>query len=695
LNPNSRDVNNDSARPDPPAPLRRSWPCWAGLAAAVFMAFLPALRCQFVNWDDDANFLDNPHYRGLSPAHLKWMFTTFLLGHYQPLSWITLGADYVVWGMNPLGYHLTSLLLHALGVCVFFEVLRALFRVVPALGEIDEGRQRRSAFIGALLFGLHPLRVESVVWITERRDVLCGVFFLLSVLMYLRMHEQGSRGQPWAKAYGLSLFFFACSLFSKALGIALPAVLLVLDVWPLGRFAPGRRAAALVQKLPFLLVALLDGIIMLFAMRHIEAVRQFRHYEFADRALQAAYGLCFYVGKTVVPLGLAPFYPVEGAAGPTRFAYLASLLGVLGVTALVVVRRRRWPALLTGWVSYGLLVSPVLGLVVTGRQVTADRYTYLACLPFAALLAGGVARLRPAPAARAIPALAALLVVLGILTLRQAGFWKDGLTLWSQQVRIFPAHAEGLYYHGLSLEAQKDYVGALRDYDRALELDADLPEAYFSRGFVRAEQGDWSGAISDYTRHLKWLPTSGKALYNRGLAFMSLGNTAAARADFTETLALNPTRVEAWVNRANLEADAGDLDKAAGDYDRALEIAPTLEAALFNRGNLQLRRGNAAAAIADYSRALEGARDPKVFVQRGNAELSLGRPERALEDYGEAIRLDPKSFTARVNRAGLFASRGDWKKAADDYEAALRLAPPGWEPRDTVRKLLEECRGKR
>jgi tetratricopeptide (TPR) repeat protein len=684
-------VNNDQTRPDP---VRRSWPWCVALAAAVFVSFLPALRCGFVNWDDDFNFLDNLEYRGLSPTHLKWMFSTFLMGHYQPLSWVTLGADYVVWGMNPLGYHLTSLLLHAIGVCILFEVLRGLFRAVPALQDVDEKAKLRAAFLGALFFGIHPLRVESVVWITERRDVLCGVFFLLAILMYLRMHERESAGLPWKRAYWLSVFFFGCSLFSKALGIALPAVLLGLDVWPCRRLDPGRRGETLVRKIPYVLVALLDGGVMLFAMRHIGAVRSVHQYNLFERVLQAGYGLCFYVGKSVLPFGLAPLYPVDVSSGPSRFAYGASLLGVVGVTALLLLRRKAWPALLTAWVSYILLVSPVLGLVVTGRQVTADRYTYLACLPFAALVGGASARLRPEQARTIGAALAGILLVFGLLTWRQAGVWNNGHSLWSQQIRIFPNNPEGYYYRGLLLESQEQRNDALKDYDKALSLDGELPDAYFTRGGLRGKLGNWSGAIADYGEHLKRAPNSEKTRYNRGLAYMSLGNDTAAIADFTEALAMNPARVEAWINRANLEADAGEFDKAAADYDRALDLVPDFEAALFNRGNLQLRLGNAAAAIADYSKALQRSRDPKVLVQRGNAQVSLGRHEPALADYSEAIGLDPNSFTARVNRAGLLASRREWKKAAEDYEAALRLAPPGWEHRETVQKLLVEIRGK-
>jgi tetratricopeptide (TPR) repeat protein len=697
----SRDVTNDEPRPEARAaaraaepPARRSWPWWAALAGAVTLSFLPALGCGFTNWDDPPNFIDNPYFRGLSPAHLKWMFSTFLLGHYQPLSWVTLGADYLVWGMNPLGYHLSNLTIHAVGVVLFFEVLRALFRLTPSLAEIGESWRDRGAFVGALLFGIHPFRVESVAWVTERRDVLCGVFFLLSVGMYLRRHETSSRGLPSGKAYGLSVLFFGLSLFSKALGIALPAVLLLLDRWPLGRFGPGRRRACLLEKVPYLLVALLDGILMIFAMRHIVAVQEFRQYALWERALQAGYGLCFYIGKSFLPIGLAPIYPIEISTGPTQLAYGASSAAAVGVTILLIVRRKQWPALSTGWVSYALLVSPVLGLVVTGRQVTADRYTYLACLPLAAILGGAFAKTSPARFVRLGAAAAGVLLALGILTFRQIGIWRNGRTLWEQEVRLFPGYAEGFYFRGMALRDEKDLAGALRDFDRTLQLDPKFHRAYYVRGTLKIDLGNSAGALSDLNEFLRYDPMSEHALYHRGLAQLILGNSSAAYSDFTLALALDPTRVEAWINRANLDVASGDLDRAAAGFDRALELSPGLEAALFNRGNLYLRRGNAAAALKDYSSALERSRDPKILVQRGNAQASLGQVEAAIQDYSDAILLDPASFNARVNRAGAFASRGQWKRAADDYEAALRLAPPGWEHRETIQKLLDESRAK-
>src|SRR6266702_6099648 len=227
------------------------------IAFSTFAAFLPALHNQFVNWDDTDNFLGNPHYRGLTWTHLRWMWTTHL-GHYIPLTWMTLGLDYLLWGMNPVGYHLTRLLLHAANAVVFFFVVRRL--LARALSSPSERGYALavSAGVAALVFAIHPLRVESVAWVTERRDVLSGLFYLVAILLYLRACEGMARGRGW---YWLSVAVFVCALLSKSMVVNLPIVLLILDVYPLRRLGgfvgwwsePARRVY--VEKIPFVLLA--------------------------------------------------------------------------------------------------------------------------------------------------------------------------------------------------------------------------------------------------------------------------------------------------------------------------------------------------------------------------------------------------------------------------------------------------------
>src|SRR5881296_409007 len=256
--------------------LTRRWVHWlvpALIALVTFAAFLPALQNQFVNWDDHENFLDNPHYRGLGWTHLRWMWTTHL-GHYIPLTWMTLGLDYLLWGMNPVGYHLTSLLLHAANAVVFFFVVRRILtRALPSLSERGHALAVSAGF-AALVFAIHPLRVESVAWVTERRDVLSGLLYLLTILMYLRAREREERGRGW---YWAAVGLFAGALLSKAMAVSVPVVLLILDVYPLRRLGgfvgwwsePARRIY--IEKIPFVLLAAAASAIAVMAQSSVHA----------------------------------------------------------------------------------------------------------------------------------------------------------------------------------------------------------------------------------------------------------------------------------------------------------------------------------------------------------------------------------------------------------------------------------------
>ena len=330
------------------------WMIPAGVALVAVACFLPTLRNDFVLWDDDLNFTDNPSYRGLSWRQLRWMFTTVHGGHYQPLSWVTLGLDYTLWGMNPAGYHLTSVLLHAANAVLFYHVVQALLRRAAVSGPalVLEG----AAAVGALFFAIHPLRVESVAWASERRDVLAALFYLATVLAYLRMAEEepSGRARRW---YLVSLACFVLSLLSKAWGITLPVVLLALDVFPL------RRAPRLLEKAPYAALALGAAALAFVAQQHQPAMRTLAQHGPLQRTAQAAYGLCFYLWKTVAPWHLSPAYLLEGRLDPTAPRYVLSLVAVAGITALLVFTRRRWPSGLVAWVCYAAIVSPVLGFV--------------------------------------------------------------------------------------------------------------------------------------------------------------------------------------------------------------------------------------------------------------------------------------------------------------------------------------------
>src|SRR5437660_8824062 len=277
------------------------------IAFSTFAAFLPALQNQFVSWDDAENFLDNHYYRGLGWTHLRWMWTTHL-GHYIPLTWMTLGLDYLLWGMNPVGYHLTSLLLHAANAVVFFFVVRRILkRALPSPSERGHALAVSAGF-AALVFAIHPLRVESVAWVTERRDVLSGLFYLSAILIYLRTCERGERGRGW---YWAAVGLFACALLSKSMAVNLPIVLLILDVYPLRRLGgatgwwsePARRVY--VEKIPFVLLAAAAAAIALMAQLSHNTMVSVVQLSGLGRLAVSAYGLSFYLWKTVARVNLS------------------------------------------------------------------------------------------------------------------------------------------------------------------------------------------------------------------------------------------------------------------------------------------------------------------------------------------------------------------------------------------------------
>jgi protein O-mannosyl-transferase len=525
------------------------------VAIAVFIFFAPALWNGFVNWDDEQNFLNNYHYRGLGLSNVRWMLTTTHAGPYQPLSWLTLGLDYTLWRMHPAGYHLTNLLLHALNAVLLYHVIGVFLRRAGAPG--DPAARAFACAAGALFFAIHPLRVESVAWITERRDVLSGAFYLLTVLAYLQERLRHA------------LAFFALGLLSKASGMTLPVVLLILDVYPLRR--PDLRRAA-IEKIPFVLLAAAAAALAVFAQRQADTMQELSRHGLPSRIVQSAYALSFYAWKTLVPLNLSPLYVLRLPLDPLAPRYLLPALAAVAITVVLVLLRRRWPWALAAWASYAVLVSPVLGLVQTGPQLAADRYTYLPSLPFAVLAAAGLLRVA---ANRTVTAgFATVLLVFGVLTFQQTRVWDDGLPLWNHALSIDPANPIAHNNRGNMRRPKRDMAGARADYDEAIRLRPAYAEAYNNRGNLRQEQGDLAGALEDYAAAVRHDPGYVLTWHNRGNLYLTQGRWTNAIADYTQSLDLDPFDADTYLNRANARSNVGDMTGAIADLESALRTAP-------------------------------------------------------------------------------------------------------------------------
>jgi protein O-mannosyl-transferase len=641
-------------------PTQRRWHAWIapGVAVATFVAFAPSLLNQFVDWDDFETLAANPSYRGLAVAQLKWMWTTVLLGHYVPVTWMTFGIDYLLWGLNPAGYHLTNMLLHSANAAALYVVVwRLLNAAIPPAREDDPLTWRLGAALAALLFALHPLRVESVAWATERRDVLSGLFYLLAILAYLRDADSstgvGLRRRPW---YWVALGSFVLALLSKAIVVTLPIVLLVLDVYPLQRMGSGaagwwspaaRRRWA--EKLPFVLASAVVIPVALVAARAGANLVSIGKFGIVDRLSVSLYGLAFYLWKTIVPLDLTPFYPLRTPVVPLSAPYIVSGLVVAAITGLVILVRRSHPGLGAVWLVYVVTLFPMSGIFQNGPQVAADRYSYLPSLALAVLAgAGAVVAWRAWTQRRpgrvfsvGLTGVAALLVTtLAVLTWKQVGVWRDSERLWSHALTIAPASM--VFSHLADLRRQQGrWAEANEFYQRAVQLRPDGSHILVHWGTALAQQGKLAEAIDRYREALRIDTDIALPHYHWGNALLAAGDPAGAIAHYREAVRLEPKGAEALSNWGRALALLGQRDAAIAKYREALAIRPL--------------------SVPHYN--------------WGNALFVAGELDEAIVHYREAIRLEPGAVEAYNNWGQALARQGRWEEAIARYREALRLKP--------------------
>lgn len=628
-----------SSPPDTPPPRSR-WVVPALLPLLVMAAFSSALSGGFQYWDDAVLLVDNSAYRGLGWSNLRWMFTTNLMGHYMPVTWMSYGLDHVLWGPRPVGFHLTSILLHAANVMLVYALALRLYRIAWPHAEGDGGvRLRIGAALGALLFGVHPLRVESVAWVTERRDVLCGLFYLLAVLLYLRAvdGEPGTRRRS-GPVYWAALGVFVLALLSKSMAVTLPAVLLLLDIYPLRRLRPGLHGWLTPgpwpiwrEKLPFLLAAAAVSAAAFRALVGGAAATSWERLGLLDRVAISLYSVAFYLWKTLLPVGLSPLYelPVPFRVADRRF--LVAGLVVLLVTAVAVAVRRRWPALLAVWVGYVLMLLPVVGIVHNGYQIAADRYTYLPGVGWA-LLAGGVTvaalrRLQDVrgggrePVVGAAVLVSLIAAVLMLTTWAQAAVWRDDETLWRHAIRLDPRSSIAASNLGAALRAAGRLDEAVEYSRRALELRPDLPPAHVNLGLARARQGRLVEAEGHFRRALELRPRSIPAHAGLGSVLEARGRLAEALEHLRAAVEIDPQSARAHNDLGVALARNGKVREALVEFSDAVRIDPGFAEAQNNLG-LALAQTGRLTEAADHFRVALRSRGDFPDARR-NLELTL------------------------------------------------------------------------
>ncbi|MDB4891806.1 MAG: hypothetical protein JWL61_3661 [Gemmatimonadetes bacterium] len=590
------------------------------IVLGTFVAFLPALNNGFVIWDDDKNFLSNPQYRGLGVTQLHWMWTTFHLGHYVPLSWMTLGLDYDLWGMNPAGYHLTNLLLHCANTVLLYFVARWILRL--AAGAPTDGGLTAAAAFAALLFAVHPLRVESVAWVTERRDVLSLCFYLSSLLAYLRSSDAEASRRRW---YLASLGLFLCALLSKATAMSLPAVLLVLSVYPLrvlgggGGWWSASARQAYRRLAPF---AMLSATSVLLSIVALHPPRQL---DIGAKLAVSAYSLTFYLLKTVVPVRLSPLYQMPQQVDALSPAFLVSGGVVAVLCALAWWGRRRWPGVSTAWVVFVVIALPMLGIVQNGPQIAADRYTYHAA-PALALLFGALVFPPGRQVRRPLVAVAALvLACLSVLTWRQTTVWRNTESLWTQALAV--DSTSSIAQSGMAgvLFRANRIPEATAHSERAVALAPEDPDAHDALGVALARQGKLTEAVEQYERAIALKPTSDEAHENLGVVTAAQGDLDGAIRHYRRALELNPDNADAHVNWGNALVRESRPDDAIAHYEAALRIRPDHADAHHNWGVALARQGRLLEAIEQFRQALAidpGHAEARAYLEKATQLLA-------------------------------------------------------------------------
>jgi tetratricopeptide (TPR) repeat protein len=660
------------------------YPVWllATVLVLVTLAlYWPATRYDFIGLDDPQFVTDNPHVQdGLSWADVKWAFgNTDRAVSWVPLLWLSHQLAWQLFGANPWGHHLINVLLHAANTALVFLVFR---RMTAATWR---------SLILAALFGLHPLRVESVVWVTERKDVLSTLFFLLTLLTYVqyaqepgaRSKQQGISAPLILAPYCWSLFFFACGLMSKPMLVTVPFVLLLLDYWPLGRVTGDERWVTRIrhlvfEKIPFFGLATVASVVTFVAQKTGGAVAQLENLPLGARMGNALISYCRYLEKSFWPMDLAVFYPHPGNWPPAEVLLAGGLL--LGVTGLFIVLGRRYPFMLTGWLWFCGMLVPVIGLVQVGEQSMADRYTYLPSIGVLILVVWSAHELTSRWRHQRIILLAAGLTVVVLcikLTQRQLGYWRDeemlfrhALTVTQDNYLAYKALGDALFNKGQIDEA-------IDQYNEAIQLKPYFVNAYYTLGIALLKEGRTDAAIRQFQEAIRFKPAFADAHNALGSAWLGKGRIDEAIRQFQEAIRLKPDDADARYNLGNAFRRTGQIDEAIRQFQKVIRLTPNDASAHNNLGTVLGMQNQIEKAISQFQEAIRLKPDyAYAHYNLGNALLLANQTNSAINQFQEAIRLEPND-TFALNALGyLWVEHGEnLEQARAMLEKAVQLAP--------------------
>ncbi len=689
------------------------------LTVASFAAFGRIVANDFVNFDDNVYITENNHIQaGLNSETIKWAFSTVVSSNWHPLTLLSHALDWSLFGANASGHHLVNLLLHIGGVLFLFFFLE---KTTKSLWP--------SAFVAAL-FALHPLRVESVAWAAERKDVLSMFFGMATIYVYA-----GYVKEQKLSRYFLCIVLFALALMAKPMLVTLPFVLILLDYWPLERWPKAlayvnlpaaatarsekkktkqRRAdsskekkisppltssssivrSLLWEKAPFFLLAIVSSIVTLWAQNKGGAVASLQKIPVAERFSNAIVSYVSYLGKTFWPVDLAVFYPYLHS-----FPYwqiFAAALFLLGISIAAVLSRKKTPFLFVGWFWYLGTLIPVIGLVQVGSQAMADRYTYLPSIGIGIMLVWGIFYLLPREKLRKIiliPAAVIVLSVLTFLTWQQCGYWKNSIELFNHALQVTKANYLAYNNLGVALAEEGKNEEAIAHYLAAIKINPYYADSHSNLGAALAAEGKNEEAIAHYLAAIDIDPHHADFHSNLGVALAAEGKNEEAIEHYLAAIKINQDYDDAYYNLANLLIKQGKIEEAIGRYRETIKINPDNARAHYNLADILAKQGKIEEAIDHFREVLRI--NPSSFAALNNLGVNLEKQlkhDEAIYYYQRALQIEPKNPGVHFNLGVALGNKGDLKEAIEHFREAIYLKPDYEQARKALKMALDMAR---
>jgi len=635
------------------------------IAVTVVLIYAPVRSYDFVSWDDPLYVRDNLEVsQGLTWHGALWAFTTGHSANWHPLTWLSHMLDVEFFGASPGPQHVTNVLIHIINSLLLFGVLRRLTGNIGA-----------SAFVAAL-FAVHPMHVESVAWVSERKDVLSTMFALLTIWEYT-----GYVRRPGAGRYLAVVALFAFALMSKPMVVTLPFVLLLLDVWPLQRVRLERGqsrvwARLAREKLPLIALSVVASIVTIVVQARGGTVVSLETFPFSVRAANAPVSYVAYLLSMVWPAGLAPFYPYP----PLQVWVVIGSVLILAAVSFVIARAApRRPYLLIGWLWYLGMLAPVIGVIQVGEQSRADRYSYLPLVGIFIIAAWGIPELlgrRQAHRVALATAAMATVFAYAAAAHAQVRHWENSLTLWEHTTAVTTGNYIAHTNLGLELAQRGEASAAIEHFNEAIRSKPNFAEAHNALGVSLLHEGRAQEAVTEYMQAIAIKPSYAEPHSNMAMVLSAQGRVGEGIVEFLEAVKFDPGNAQIHYNLGFAFAAQQRFNEAIDQYTQALRLNPSLAEAQSKWGDALLQQDRFTEAEEHYRRAIQI--NPGLMEPHNNLAVGLmdhGREDEAIEHFNEAIRINPGFADAHNNLGILLAHRGKNDEAAAQFKEALRIRP--------------------